>query len=175
LPRPREVVERAAQLTGLSGGTADLLGEAEVGQIGLALFVEQDVGGLDVAVDEPFGVGGFERLRRLSTDRERLLGRELALAGDQRLQVLAFDVAHRQVELALLLACLVDGQDVRVAERGGELRLPQKTLAEVLVRCQLGRDQFERHRPVEPELASPVEHADPTDAHDALDLVAGEA
>ena len=53
-------------------------------------------------------------------------GVERALALEHRLEVAALDVAHGQVELSVVLARLVDGNDVRVVERRGEPRLLQE-------------------------------------------------
>ena len=43
----------------------------------------EHVGGLDVAVDEPAGVGGVERGGDLADDPHRAVGRELALVVQQ--------------------------------------------------------------------------------------------
>ena len=50
------------------------LGDAEVRQVGLALVVEQDVGRLDIAMDEPVLVGGIEGLGHALEHRSELAG-----------------------------------------------------------------------------------------------------
>ena len=74
----REVVERADHLAGVGRRAAELLGDAEVGQVRVVVLVEQDVGRLHVAVHEPAPVRGVEGAGDLGQDRERPLGRELA-------------------------------------------------------------------------------------------------
>jgi hypothetical protein len=73
----RDVEDGAHHLAG--GGQpavgVGLLGQPEVGEVGVDLPVpagglEQDVGGLDVAVDQPLGVGGVERGGDLGEDLE---------------------------------------------------------------------------------------------------------
>ena len=52
-----QVVERADQLAGLGGGATQLLGQAEVAQVGMPVGGQQDVGRLDVSVDESAALG----------------------------------------------------------------------------------------------------------------------
>jgi hypothetical protein len=78
--------------------------------------VEQDVGRLDVAVDEAARVGGIERGRHLGDDRRRALGLEPALAAQQRPEVLPLDIAHDLEQHAVLLAGVMDRDDVRMVE-----------------------------------------------------------
>ena len=102
-----------------------VLGQPEVGQVGvvLRLLGDQHVGRLDVAVHEAAAVRGVERRRDLPDEPHGALGREPALALDELAQVGALHVAHGEVEDAVGLAGLVDGDDVRVVDRGRELRL----------------------------------------------------
>src|SRR4029450_9795487 len=97
---------------------------------------------LHVAVDEALGVRRVERFRHLAADLQRLLQLESSFALEQRLQVLALDVAHRKVELAVGLAGRMHGQNMRVAERGGQLRLPEEAFTEALVGSASGGDQL---------------------------------
>jgi len=100
-----QVVERAHHLARLRGGTADLLAEAKVGQVGLSVLIQQDIGRLDVAVHEPAPVGSVQGLRHLTADARGPLWLELPLESEQRLQILPLHVAHGQVELPVLLSC----------------------------------------------------------------------
>ena len=80
----------------------------------------------------------LERSRDLRDEGDDLLRLQLAALLQPRLQVGAVDVAHRDVEDPVLAARLVDRDDVRMLERGGDLRLALEALAEVLVVAQLG-------------------------------------
>src|SRR5215216_6541575 len=82
-------------------------------------------------MDEPARMRRIEGGGDLPGDPQRASGREASLVGEQRLQVAALDARHRDVEQVVRLARVVDGDDARVVERGGELRLPEEAVAEV--------------------------------------------
>ena len=63
-------------------------------------------------------VRGVEGLRDLREQLDRALGLERAVLGHELGEVVALDVAHREEEDAVLLAGLVDGDDVRMVEGG---------------------------------------------------------
>ena len=44
--------------------------QPEIEQLGVAAFGDEDVGRLDVAVDDPLGVGGFERVGEFHAEFE---------------------------------------------------------------------------------------------------------
>src|SRR4029077_14074648 len=89
-------------------------------------------------------------------------------------QVAALDVAHRDVQGALLLARVVDRDDVRVVDRRREARLAHEALAERLILGELWRDELERDRAVEVELHGPIDHAHAAPPGDAGDAMTGE-
>ncbi len=175
----RDVVERADEHAGLRHAAARrrLLGQAEVGQVGERLLLragDQHVRGLDVAVDEPARVGGVERPADLGQDLGGALGGHGALALDHRAQVRALDVAHRDVELPVLLARLVERDHVRVLDLRRDLRLVLEPLAERRVGGQVGRDQLQRHLPVQPDLGGAVDDPHPAPPGDRLEPVPGD-
>src|SRR5437763_1334845 len=75
------------------------LGEAEVGDLGRALRREQDVGGLEIAVDDALVVGSLHGAGDLFEKGGSLL-RRLRLAVDLPRQAAALDVLHGIVRLA---------------------------------------------------------------------------
>jgi hypothetical protein len=83
--------------------------------VGSPALLEQDVGRLHVAVHQAALVGGVERLGDLREDGEGSGRVEAALLRDQPLEVCAVDPAHDEVQAAVGLTGVVDGNDVRVA------------------------------------------------------------
>ncbi len=135
---------------------------------------EQDVRGLDVAVDDPARVRGVERAGDLGDDVHRAAGVETAGGADERPQVRAVDVAHGDVERALVLARVVDRDHVGVIDRGGEAGLGHEALAEADVLGEVRGDQLERDGAIEIELDSAIDHAHAAAAGDADDAMTGE-
>ena len=68
-----------ASSSGRPSGSARRLRQPEVGQVDVLVLVEQHVRRLDVAVDEPAGVGRVERGGDLAADRDRTFRVEDAL------------------------------------------------------------------------------------------------
>ena len=152
-----------------------LLRDPEVAQVdALRRLRDEDVRRLDVPVDEPAVVRRVERARDLLQQVERLPEPERPLLLQQRAQVDALDVAHGDVEEAVRLARVVDRDDVRVVERGGDLRLADEALAEGVVAGQRRRHQLERDLPPQLHVLGLVDDAHAAAADHVRDPVAGE-
>ena len=90
--------------------------------------MQQDVLGLDVAVDHALPVGVVERRGHLGGDPDGVGDGELLLAVEPVAQRLAVDERHDVEQVAVGLARVEQRQDVRVLEVGGELDLGQEAL-----------------------------------------------
>ena len=86
-----------------------------------------------------------------------------APAQDRR-QVLAVDELHDDERPARVLAVVVDGDDVRVVERGGGLGLLAETRGEVGVAQVLGTEQLEGDVAAEPGVVGAVDGRHPAAA-----------
>ncbi len=89
-------------------------GEAEVAEGGVAVGVEPDVAGLEVAVDDAATVGVLERQAHLLGDPHRLVGGDAVLLGlrEQILDGAAGAVLADDERRASLIAGIEDGDDV---------------------------------------------------------------
>ena len=115
-----------------------------------------------------------EREAHLGDDPHRVGGIEPAIAVEHAAQVDALDPAHGDEQQAVGLGGVVDVDHVGVVDRRGELGLAHEALAEALVGGQLGADDLQRHRALEPEVDGPVDHAHAAAAAQGVDAVAGE-
>jgi hypothetical protein len=84
-------------------------------RLGAGRSDDEDVAGLDVAMDQASGVSGVQRARDAIDHRQRVLQRERRLI-DEPSEIRAGDVAHRDEQVAVVLARVVDGEHVRFVE-----------------------------------------------------------
>ena len=81
---------------------------------------DEDVPRLHIAVHEPSRMCRVERARHLTDDRRGAVRLERTVRPQQGLQILPFDVPHRDEQDTADLARLVDRDDVRMFERRRE-------------------------------------------------------
>jgi len=102
--------------------------DAEVGDEGRSVGREQQVLGLDVAMQDAVLVRVLERAGGFGRDTYGLVERQLALALQTRAQRFAFDEWHRVPEDARRCAGVEDGNDVGVLESRRELDFTQEAI-----------------------------------------------
>jgi len=102
--------------------------QAEVHQIRASVRrCDQDVGRLDIPVVNPLIMGHLQCLCNLQHDVQASLGNK-RFTGDQFTQIPAVNIIHGNIMLPLDFSNIVDRNDVRVSESGGDLGLADKTL-----------------------------------------------
>jgi len=137
---------RAPRARGVRAGLRhDDARDAEVEDLEHALLREEQVVGLEVAVDGPARVRRGHHVEQLPGDRHRLARRERApRAGQAALQRLALEQLHHQERRAILgLVVVDDAHDTRVLDRVGRVALAHEARADVLVGPQLGAQHLE--------------------------------
>ena len=122
-------------------------------------LVDEDVRRLDVAMHEAAGVDGIERRRELPADRQRPRRVECAGGADQLAEIAAVDVAHRDVQHAVLGAGVIDRDDARVVDRGDQPRLEHEALASGVVVGERGVEELQRHAMAQTQCRA--SHTDP--------------
>src|SRR5262249_22528675 len=117
-----------------------LLGEAEVEDLDVAVLRDEEVLGLQVAVDDPLLVRRGEPLRDLAGEEDALSLRDRS-PRESLAQRLALEELHRRVRDAVVSSEVEDRQDARMRERrdGQRLALEAGESGGVL-RERLGQD-----------------------------------
>jgi hypothetical protein len=151
-----------------AAGRADRLGDPEVGD-GRGARGEEDVVGLDVAMDDVPGVRVRERAGDVTQQAHRLADRDLALA-DPVPQRVAVHVGHREPRDPLHLARGQHRHHVRVLELRGEHHLAAEPLHREASQ-ELGREDLDHHAAVEGGLADEVGPGHPATSELALERV----
>ena len=113
-------------------------GDAEVGQVRVASRIEQDVGGLDIAVDH---AGRVCRQQRSPTSSTSRLTRDVerAAAHERGLRRAAGQQPEHEVGAAGLAPVVVERHDVRVFEPGDELASASNRCTKRLSSARSGR------------------------------------
>ena len=92
----------------------------------------EDVGGLDVTVDDSFGMCRAERIRDLGISLQHLIDRQ-RLSGNAILERLAVEKLHGDEFPAAVFADVVDGANIRMIEGGGCFRFTLEAFERVRI------------------------------------------
>jgi hypothetical protein len=146
------------------------LGEPEIEHLDEPAPGLDQVGALDVAVDDMVRMRVVESVRQLRADVDRVAHRQRA-AADAFGQVLAFDVFHGDEQRAVVLADVVRDGDVRRAQRGRSPRFAHQPRPTLGVLARIGREELERHLPSQPRVLRKIHLAHPACAEAPDDTV----
>ena len=94
-------------------------GQAEVGDARVALAIDEDVVGLEVAVQDVALVGVGDGVGDLADELGRLARRERPLLAQLAGETVAVDEGHRVVGLTIQFAEVEQRDDARVVQGGG--------------------------------------------------------
>jgi hypothetical protein len=146
--------------------------KAEVGDADAAVAVQHDVRRLEVAVHDAAVVRGGQPGADLPRELDRAILREAPDAAEQRREILAVHVLHREKRVAFVLADVVHAADVRMRDLprepdlGVELRQPRGIAVDAL------GQELERDRLPEFEIVRAVDLAHPAASEPSDDAVA---
>src|SRR5690242_6457575 len=93
------------------------LRKPEVENLGVTALGHEDIGGLDVAMNDALGVGGVERVSDFDGERKNQFGVHGTVA-DSVLQSQAIQKLHGDERQVFAFPNLVNRADIRVIERG---------------------------------------------------------
>jgi hypothetical protein len=154
----------------VAAGALLLLGKTEVENLHSPVGEQEDVLGLQVAVDDAALVRRGEPGGDLRRDLHGLARRRRS-AVQALAQRLAEEELHDRERLVALPADVVDGEDVGMREGGDRLRLALEAGERVGARREMRRQHLERHVALEPRVARPIDLPHPSSPELAQDLV----
>ena len=148
------------------------LGQAEVEDLRVAAFSDEDVGGLDVAVDDALRVRRADRLGNLDRQGKHRLGLQ-AFRREQCGEGLPFERLHDDEIPAIVLVDVVDGADMRMVESGGGSRLAPESLERNRIARDFLRQKLESNGTAEACVFCLVDYSHPAAAKFGHDAVPG--
>ena len=168
------VIDGADDGAGLGHGRPRLerARDAEVGDEGVPVAVDQDVLRLEVAVHDPGLVRRLERLGDLARQRQRPFDRQRPLALQQRFEIFPLDELHRDELEVARLAEVVDAQDVLVGDAAGQQDLALEPFEDLGARRHVGADHLQGDVALQLAVVGPVDGPHAALAQDGGDLVA---
>ena len=153
---------------------ASHLGQSEVQDLGVAAWADEDVGGLDIAVNDACAVRRIQRVGDFDAERQHRVHVQTAMAGDALLQRAALQILHGDEGAAVLLADVMNGADVGMIQGGRGSSLALEPAQRLPVASQVVRQELERHEATEPGVLRFVDHAHAAAAELLDDAVVGE-
>lgn len=127
----------------------------------LAIGTDQDIVRLEVPVQRAALMGVVDRFSQRFERRGRARRRQFPLA-QQRSQRPPLDEIHREITPPVVLADLVDRDNVRVPQMRRRLGLSLEALPLGWSGKLPGQNHFHRHDPVETDLPRAIHHAHPS-------------
>ena len=147
----------------------DDLRQSEIRHFYLAPAIQEEVLGFDVAVHDAVVVRELERVANLRHDGERL-ARLDAPGVEQLAQVHAVHELHEEKVKPVRPPELVERDDVRVIELGQRPGFAREPFGKRRGVANAGRQNFQRHDPIQFTLARPVDRPHPAPADQLHDF-----
>ena len=149
-------------------------GNAEVGdQCPAVDAVQQDIVGLDVAVNDPARMRERQRIGHLEQPAAYVIDRQWTALLQLRGEIVAVDARHHEEHEIPDFVDRINRDDVRMTQLGGRLRLAQKPRPDVTPERQLRRQQLDRHEPLEALVLGPVHNAHATTTDLLIQFIGG--
>ena len=154
-------------------GCTDLR-QPEIENLGVPALGDEDVGGLDVAVDDAFGVGGVERVGDLDAERSEPSSISSGLPAIRCFSVCPSRNFHGDEGSPIVLVNLVDRADVRMVQSGRSLGFPLETAESLRVVGEFVGQELQGDVATELEVLRLVDHTHAPAADPLEDAVVGD-
>src|SRR5438105_291746 len=145
--------------------------EIDMVRIAVRAALDEDVRGLNVAMDESPLVRCVERSPRLFDQEECLSRCDGTVLLEHRAEIGAGHVPHRDEEKIFVRSRVEDRDNVGMIERRRNPRLMDEALAKDIIEGELRSEDFDRHGTTEPKVLGPVDNAHSPSAQYRLEAV----
>ena len=166
------VLRRSGRLrfdTDVIPGISNNFRNPKIGDFHAPTFVEEEIRGLDIAMNDPVIVSELKRIAKRRNYGERLSWREFP--GPQQLpQIHPIHKLHEEEIESTRLTEVMHRHDVGMIERRQGMGLTHEPLCEVGIRDPLGCHEFQRHRSIQRFLPRFVHHTHTSTAQALDDL-----
>ena len=108
-------------------------------------------------MDDTAGVNGGERIEDLDAEIECALRRQRT-GLQQFVERLPLEQLANQKDVAILLAGIMNGADVGMADQRGDARLALESLTRAGLTREFGQQDLDRHVAVEAQIAATIDH-----------------
>ena len=129
--------------------------------LGVTAISDENVGRLDVAMNDALGMGRVERVGDFDCQREQRVQFHRP-PGDQILQRHALQIFHGDKRLAVFLADVVDGADVGMIQRRSRLRFALEAAERLGISSDFVGQELEGDKTAQPRVFGFVDHTHPT-------------
>ena len=133
--------------------------------------VEQNVVGLDVPVHDPARMRVGQGIRHFQQPAAHVVHRQRPTLLHQRGEVVAIDARHHEEHEVPDFVDRIDGDDVRMAQLRGGLRFAQKARAHIAPERQLGWQQLDGDKALEPAVLGAIHDSHSATADFLVELV----
>src|SRR5882724_8823854 len=154
-------------------GTRNQFGQAEIQNLGLSTPGDENIGRLEIAMDDSTLMGSVEGVGNLDGDVKDLSARQ-RLARDDVFESLAFQEFHRNEGMPFGFVNFINGADVGMVEGRGGPCLALKSLQDLMVADKVGWEELQCYIPTQPEILGAIYHSHAPAAQMFLDAVVGD-
>ncbi len=126
----RHVIRSSHHDAALGHLLGENFGHAEIGDFRERAFVNENIGGLDIAVYDAFFVGVIERQSDLPKNGKHAVGEQRLGAVQNFFERRAIHELHEYVGQAVFLGNIVDGDDIGMGEDAGGLGFAKQAFAQ---------------------------------------------
>ena len=150
------------------------LGQAEIEDLRLPAIRDEDVRRLDVAMNDPGGMSGVQRIGQLRGQFQGFVAIEAPTRRKPCFECLSLHQFHHDEGLTFVLADFVNRTDVGMIERGGGAGLPVESRNPDRILTKRVRENLNRHLASQPLVLRPIHHSHATLSEDREDFIVSE-